>query len=60
MTFEQKIRLKNRFQLCEKEIQRAKHALTFWSQELGYVANALADDKQFNFNDVLSKENQNA
>lgn len=56
MTFEEKIRLKNRFELCEKEIKRAKHALSFWSSELGYAARALADDKQFNFNDVLTPQ----
>lgn len=54
MTTEEKERLKNRFEMCQKELRRAKHAMAFWSQELGYVARALAEDKQFNFNDVLT------
>lgn len=56
MTTEEKQRLKNRFELCEKEIKRAKQAMCFWSTELGYVARALAEDKQFNFNDVLNPQ----
>lgn len=59
MTSVERDKLKERFELCEKELRRAKNAISFWSQELGYVATALSEDKQLNFNDLNKGVNHN-
>lgn len=48
--------LLNRLETCKKELKRAKVALCFWSKELAVVVDAIADDKQFNFDTVLTSE----
>lgn len=49
-------KLLNRLVLCKKELKRAKNAICFWSKELSLVVEAIAEDKQFRFEDYLTEE----
>lgn len=51
-------KLFNRLSLCRKELKRAKNAICFWSTELRVVVDAIAEDKQFRFEDLINKEEQ--
>jgi len=47
-----------RLMLCRKQIKKAKYDLYFWSEELRISVEKLSQDRQFNFDELLTQENE--